>query len=369
MTASLYIHIPFCVSKCAYCDFYSQAVSPRDPAVSRYRETLLAEIAAKITAYRVNEIPTIYVGGGTPSLLGAKGITRLLSFVTAGPIGARLAPNAEITVEANPDTMDEAFLAACKEHGATRVSVGVETFHDECRKRVGRPGNGLMVKKKLALLNKMFPGAFSADLMSGLPGQDEAVLKEDIKTLLAYRPAHISLYDLIPHGNFPGKFRGLLPDDQRAALWIKGRDILLEAGYEQYEVSNFALTVGARSAHNIRYWRMQNWIGVGKTASGTIIDDEKGEGFRETDGCIEPLDSDTLIKETFLMGFRFCEGPDRELFKRRFHRTIEETIPASLAKGEERGVIRKGTTKPEPRGLLFLDSFLRDCFAEIASKK
>jgi oxygen-independent coproporphyrinogen-3 oxidase len=113
---------------------------------------------------------------------------------------------------------------------------------------------------------------------------------------------------------------------------------------------------------------MRNWVGAGKSASGTIIDDEKGEGFRETDGCIERLDSDTLMKETLLMGFRFCEGPDGALFQKRFHRTIEETIPASLAKGQKNGIIRTGTTKPEGRGLLFLDAFLRDCFSEIAEK-
>jgi oxygen-independent coproporphyrinogen-3 oxidase len=370
MTASLYIHIPFCVSRCAYCDFYSRAVFPRDPAVFRYLDKLTLDIITKITVYGVREIPTVYIGGGTPSLLGADGIERLLFCVTGSAVarGARLSPNAEITVEANPDTMNEAFLSMCKEYGVTRISVGVQTFHDECRERVNRPGSGLMVKRKLALLNKVFPGAFSADLISGLPGQDEAVLAEDMRTLLKYRPVHVSLYDLTPPGNRRRKLRGILPEDRKAALWIRGRDMLLEAGYEQYEVSNFALTPGTWSAHNIRYWLMRNWVGVGKTASGTIINDEKGEGIRETDGSFEPLDSETLMKETLLMGFRFCEGPDRDLFQKRFHRTIEETIPASLAKWEKRGVIRKGTTKPEPRGLLFLDGFLRDCFAEIKEK-
>jgi oxygen-independent coproporphyrinogen-3 oxidase len=274
-------------------------------------------------------------------------------------------PDAEITVEVNPDTIDAPFLLAVQSGGVTRVSIGIQTFDDVSRKAVYRIGSGRMAHEKLVLLSGIFPGAFSADLMSGLPGQNEAVLMEDIETLLRYRPAHISLYDLIPHGNLPG----LLPEDEKADLWIKGRDTLVGAGYEQYEVSNFALTTGARSAHNIRYWLMHNWIGAGKTASGTIIDDEKGEGFRETDGYIERLDSDTLIKETFLMGFRFCEGPDRDLFMRRFKKTIEETIPVSLAKWEKEGVIRKGTTKPEGRGLLFLDSFLKDCFLEIAGER
>jgi oxygen-independent coproporphyrinogen-3 oxidase len=340
-------------------------VSPRDPAIDRYLDGLLAEIAAKITRYGVHEIPSVYIGGGTPSILGVHGISRLLSEIMRGTAGRLLMPGAEITVEVNPDTIDMPFLLAAQSGGVTRVSIGVQTFDDISRKAVGRTGSGRMMQEKLMLLSGIFPGAFSADLMSGLPGQNEAVLMKDIETLLRYRPAHISLYDLIPHGNLPG----LLPEDEKAGLWIKGRDTLTGSGYEQYEVSNFALSADARSAHNIRYWLMHNWIGAGKTASGTIIDDEKGEGFRESDGCIETLDSDTLIKETFLMGFRFCEGPDRELFTRRFKKTIEETIPVSLAKGERDGLIRKGTTKPEKRGFLFLDSFLKDCFLEIAGER
>jgi oxygen-independent coproporphyrinogen-3 oxidase len=334
----------------------------------RYAEGLLADIAGKVARYGVEAVPSVYVGGGTPSMLGADGIARLLSFVAAGSAGegpVPIMPDAEITVEANPDTIDGAFLAACIECGVTRVSVGIQTFNDSCRDAVGRVGGGKMAEDRLALLNGFFPGAFSADLMSGLPGQDERILLTDIERLLKYHPAHISLYDMIPHGNL----RGLLSEDKKAALWIEGRDALLDAGYEQYEVSNFSLSAHTRSAHNIRYWLMQNWIGAGASASGTIIDDDRGEGFRETDGCVEPLDSEALIKETFLMGFRYCEGPDAELFRRRFHRSIEDTIPASLAKWEKLGVIRKGTLKPEREGLLFLDGFLRDCFAETAGRK
>jgi oxygen-independent coproporphyrinogen-3 oxidase len=366
MTASLYVHVPFCVSKCAYCDFHSAAAARGDPAVAQYAEKVLAEIARKVARYGVTAVPSIYVGGGTPSILGGDGIARLLSFVTAGAgKSVPVLPDAEITVEANPDTMDESFLAACRTHNVTRISIGVQTFHDVCRSRVGRIGSGTMVQEKLSLLSEVFPGAFSADLMSGLPGQDERILMADIETLLKFHPAHISLYDLIPHLS---DSRGLLPEDKKAALWIRGRDTLLAAGYEQYEVSNFARSAQARSAHNIRYWLMQNWIGVGPSASGTVIHDDAGTGVRETDDHIEKLDTDALIKETFLMGFRYCEGPDAALFKRRFHQSIEDTIPVSLAKWTKRGVIRTGTLKPERDGLLFLDGFLRDCFAEVAEQ-
>jgi oxygen-independent coproporphyrinogen-3 oxidase len=323
-------------------------------------ETVLAEIAEKTARYGVDAVPSVYVGGGTPSILGAEGIARLLSFIMTVPI----LPEAEITVEANPDTTDRPFLEACREYGVTRISIGAQTFDDTCRSGVGRIGSSAMVKEKLALLDEVFPEAFSVDIMSGLPGQDERILMADIETLLTFRPAHISLYDLIPHGNLSGG-RGLLPEDRKAALWIRGRDALLEAGYGQYEVANFALSPHTRSVHNIRYWLMQNWIGAGASASGTVIDDDTGTGIRETDGHIERLDADALMKETFLMGFRYCEGPDAALFERRFHRSIKDTIPASLEKWTKRGVIRRGTLKPERDGILFLDSFLRDCFAEV----
>jgi oxygen-independent coproporphyrinogen-3 oxidase len=373
MTASLYIHIPFCVSKCAYCDFYSVPAAPGDPAVMRYADGLLADIGGKIARHGVTAVPSVYIGGGTPSILGADGIARLLSFVMAGTEGTSgkrpvpVMPGAEITVEANPDTLDEPFLAACKKHGVTRISIGIQTFNDICRNTVGRPGSGRMAEEKLALLNGIYPGAFSADLMSGLPGQNKRILLADIDRLLKYRPAHVSLYDMIPHGTVSG----CLPEDRKAELWIAGRNALLDAGYGQYEVSNFSLTVRARSAHNIRYWLMQNWIGAGTSASGTIIydndDDDLRKGIRETDDCTEPLDSGVVMRETFLMGFRYCEGPDANLFRRRFHRSVEETIPQSLAKWEKRGVIRKGKTGPTRDGMLFLDGFLRDCFAETAS--
>jgi oxygen-independent coproporphyrinogen-3 oxidase len=363
MTSSLYIHIPFCVSKCAYCDFHSRPIAPSDPAIERYLDGLLVEISGKIRNHGVLTIPSVYIGGGTPSMLGARGIARLLSFITEN-LAACLTPDCEVTVEVNPDSIDAAFLETCKRRGATRISIGIQTFNDACRAKVNRQGSGKAALEKLALLRGVFPSSFSADLISGLPGQTRSILAKDIETLLASGPPHISLYDLMPHG----AMSGLLSEEERAALWLGGRGALLKAGYEQYEVSNFARPQ-ARSAHNIRYWRMQNWIGAGEAASGTIIDDDTGTGFRETAGRVERLDSPTLIKETLLMGFRFIEGPDAALFRRRFGKTIEETIPCSLATWRAKGVVRKDAAAPSPQGLLFLDSFLRDCFAELSPSR
>jgi oxygen-independent coproporphyrinogen-3 oxidase len=173
--------------------------------------------------------------------------------------------------------------------------------------------------------------------------------------------------------------------DEADRLWLAGRDLLLEAGFEQYEVSNFAKP-GCRCQHNIRYWRMKNWLGIGPAASGTIIDDASGTGRRFTvpddvdlwfasqahgTDCEEFLDTLTLMKETFLMGFRFTEGPDAELFSRRFGCSIEETIPETLENWRNRGLLRiRSGQNPlglTGEGLLFLNSFLLDVFTEIDS--
>jgi oxygen-independent coproporphyrinogen-3 oxidase len=247
----------------------------------------------------------------------------------------------------------------------------------------------------LSLVREIFGGggaSFSADLITGLPFQDEKILRKDIESLLAYDPGHVSLYSLTLAPGTPleeKKGTSLLPPAGEAdRLWIAGRDLLLEAGYEQYEVSNFAKP-SFRCAHNIRYWRMKNWLGAGPAASGTIIDDASGTGRRFTvpadvdlwlashgrgRGALEDaefLDTLTLMKETFLMGFRFTEGPDAELFSRRFGRTIEETIPGALEKWRNRGFLRERGESPglSGEGLLFLDSLLPDVFAEIDSRR
>jgi oxygen-independent coproporphyrinogen-3 oxidase len=180
-----------------------------------------------------------------------------------------------------------------------------------------------------------------------------------------------------------------LPEPDKAdALWLAGRDALEKAGFEQYEVSNFALP-GKRCAHNIRYWRMENWLAAGPAASLTLIDDANGTGRRYTyppdidaylkagrpriaSALHEELDNPTLMRETFLMGFRYCEGPDQEIFCRRFSRSIRECIPRTIARWQERGffseapsVTRSGGLAPSGQGLLFLDAFLRDAFAEL----
>jgi oxygen-independent coproporphyrinogen-3 oxidase len=376
--ASFYLHIPFCAGaeKCAYCDFYSTPV--RDPAaLDAYVERLLTDAARYMRA--VTAVPTLYIGGGTPSTLGAARMTRLLAGLAALFESLPACPR-EITVEVNPESADEALLKACWDGGVTRLSVGVQSFHAPSRRAVKRIGDATLLRERLELIHAVFGSAFSADLITGLPLQNEAILLKDIDTLLAYQPEHVSLYALTVEEGAPletmaRENSALLPaQDSADALFIAGRNALEQAGYGQYEVSNFSLP-GKRGAHNLRYWRMENWLALGPAASSTIIDDTSGTGTRYTfkpdvdayhagnPPDVERLDRLTLMKETLLMGFRFIEGPDVDLWRRRFGRPLETCIPRALAAWREKGFI-KGLALTKA-GLLFLDIFLRDAFKEL----
>ena len=384
---SLYVHVPFCAGACGYCDFYSVAVKGEDSRLERYVDVTLEEGKRLFETFRPESIPTLYIGGGTPSVLGAAGIGRLLAGLS-GLIAALAPPPIEVTVEANPESSDEAFLAAARSGGVTRLSLGVQTFHEPSRLAVNRIGHGsgeIGLHKRLALAAGYFPGALSVDLISGLPFQDERVLLDDIDAVLACAPAHVSLYALTLESETT--LAAPLPrGDEADRLWLRGRDALEKAGYGQYEVSNFCLD-GKESRHNIRYWRMRDWLALGPAASATVIDDETGSGFRYTippdadrwlaaGGCrfseddgykppIEELDKVSLIKETILMGFRYIEGPDEDLFRLRFGRNIGDFIPKTIAAWRSRGLFRKDKCALTKSGLLLLNPFLIGAFDEL----
>jgi oxygen-independent coproporphyrinogen-3 oxidase len=372
VTASLYIHIPFCAGVCDYCDFYSVPVSPEDRRTGPFIDALLGE-AERVLGPEAARVPTVYMGGGTPSVLGAAGMGRLL----AG-LGALLpGPPEEFTVEANPESADRAFLEACRNGGVTRISLGVQSFHEASRRALRRVGDGRLLPERLALAAEIFGENFSADLITGLPFQDEKTVLRDIEKLLRHRPGHVSLYSLTvePGTALARRPRSFLPSpDEADRLWLRGRDVLESAGYEQYEVSNFSLP-GKRCRHNIRYWRMENWMGLGPAASGTMIDDETGTGRRVTASADpedwaagsteELLDRPTLMKETLLMGFRYIEGPDEAAFRRRFRLTPEEAIPRTLDTWRRRGMLRPDRRALNREGLLFLHPFLLDAFGEL----
>jgi oxygen-independent coproporphyrinogen-3 oxidase len=384
---SLYIHVPFCASFCAYCDFYS--VIPEndsDVRINAYINAVIEDIKYQLEFFNVEEISTVYIGGGTPSVLGEERIRFLLGGLKALPGFTPV----EFTIEANPESADDGFLSVCRDYGVNRVSLGVQTFHEPSRRAVDRAGSSRLLEERLSLVSRFFPGAFSVDMICGLPFQSESVVLQDIEKLLSFKPAHVSLYSLSvePATPLEQKLKTktvFLPEgDEADAIWLAGRDALEKAGFRQYEVSSFA-PVENRCLHNIRYWLMSGWLGAGPAASGTLVDEGAGTAKRftypaeldvylekplekrsETLALCEELDKAALMRETLLMGFRYCEGPDPEIFRRRFGCGMEECIPETLTRWKKRGFFEG--EKPVHNLMLFLNGFLSEAFLELESR-
>jgi oxygen-independent coproporphyrinogen-3 oxidase len=383
MNASLYIHIPFCTGACDYCDFYSIAVNKHDERLNRYIEIVSQDVIHQIDAYAIDRIPSIYIGGGTPSILGAFGISQLIKAIKPAmeknPI--------EISIEANPESLSKDLIAACKDSGINRISLGLQSFSEKSRQAVNRSGSVKAAQEALALLQCFWGSNFSVDLMTGLPYQNESILRSDIEQALSYQPAHVSLYSLILEEhtilekNVRTKKVELPKDEEADSLWLLGKSLLEEQGFVQYEVSNFAKNNADYSAmclHNIRYWKMENWLGAGSGASGTLFDDVNGTAVRRTfpadvdaylSGNAEPeiehISQHDLIKEMILMGFRYREGSDAALMEKRFGKSIELLIPETLKQWRGRGLVYEDKAALTQEGLLFLNAFIRDAFTEL----
>jgi oxygen-independent coproporphyrinogen-3 oxidase len=364
---SLYIHIPFCAHLCDYCDFFSvMAKDVSDEYIDRFLNAVVKDINYQLEYFNVKEIPTVYIGGGTPSVLGQR-IAVLFDVLKRNNFSP-----VEFTVEANPESVTEEFLEVCLEGGVNRLSLGVQTFYEPSRILVNRTASDV-IRERLALASRFFPKAISVDLITGLPLQTEKIVLDDIKRILDFTPAHVSLYSLITESgtNLNRKIKEkkiILPDnDSSDSLWLASCDALKDAGFRHYEVSNFARN-GSECLHNIRYWRMEGWLGAGPAASGTVIDEKNGKAKRYTyahdidayiaspeiiKAAVEDLDSAETMRESLLMGYRFCEGPDLSVFKQRFGRGIEECIPRTLSHWKNKDK------------MLFLNSFLSCAFSEL----
>jgi oxygen-independent coproporphyrinogen-3 oxidase len=287
----------------------------------------------------------------------------------------------EFTVEANPESVDEEFLRVCRNGGVNRISLGVQSFYEPSLRAVHRSGfqNSALIKEKLSLVSRSFPNGFSLDLISGLPLQNREILLSDIRNALAFEPSHVSLYSLTLDEGMA--LPGMLGRDEADSLWLAGRDSLIESGFHQYEVSNFAKE-GKKSLHNVRYWRMESWLGLGPAASGTVIDENTGTGLRYTimadiDKWLtheaatweEFLDASVLMKESLIMGFRYIEGPDPVLFEKRFGIAIDNAIPKTLERWRENGCLAADKIALNRKGLVFLNSFLVEAFAELETRR
>ena len=271
---SLYIHIPWCVQKCPYCDFNSHAQKGLIPE-AEYIQHLLADLSQDLTVYQAaighRKIHSIFIGGGTPSLFSAESIAYLLKEVEK-----RIAfePNIEITLEANPGTAEAARFLGYAEGGVTRISMGIQSFEPEKLLKLGRihdSQEAIQAVKFAQDSAKSGLKSFNIDLMHGLPNQSVQQALADLETGIALNPPHLSWYQLTIEPNTMFYYRQpTLPDDD--ALWEifeQGHQLLTRAGYEQYETSAYAKK-GFQCQHNLNYWRFGDYLAIGCGAHGKI---------------------------------------------------------------------------------------------------
>ncbi|WP_036770667.1 radical SAM family heme chaperone HemW [Photorhabdus australis] len=264
---SLYIHIPWCVQKCPYCDFNSHALKGDVPH-QEYVDHLLADLKANLSMIKGREVTTIFIGGGTPSLLSSQGMQQLLDGVrTLLPV----LPQAEITMEANPGTVEADRFSGYQQAGINRISIGVQSFSPDKLVRLGRIHGPNEAKRAARLAASLGLRSFNLDLMHGLPNQSLNEALDDLRQAIALSPPHLSWYQLTiePNTSF-GSRPPVLPDDD--ALWdifSQGHQLLTAAGYQQYETSAYAKP-GYQCQHNLNYWRFGDYLGIGCGAHGKI---------------------------------------------------------------------------------------------------
>ena len=273
----LYVHMPWCVRKCPYCDFNSHAAPENLPAEA-YIQALVADLEQDLPLVWGRPVSSIYFGGGTPSLFSADHIADFLSAVRAR---LALRPDVEITLEANPGTIEHDSFPAYAQAGINRVSLGVQSFDDDLLKRIGRIHGRHEIEQSLRSLEVAGISNVNIDLMYALPGQSRAGSIRDIKRAINAGPAHISFYHLTiePNTAFAAQPPQLPADDTAWDMQQTGLELLEAAGYEQYEVSAFART-GVQSRHNMNYWRYGDYLAVGAGAHGKITRPAEKEIWR-----------------------------------------------------------------------------------------
>lgn len=268
---SLYVHIPWCVQKCPYCDFNSHALKAEIPELD-YIDALLEDLDIDLAKYQleagVRPLHSIFIGGGTPSLISPPEIGRLLKGIEAR---IPFSHDIEITMEANPGTVEAGRFVAYQEVGVNRISIGVQSFQDEKLTRLGRIHGSDEARKAAKLATEAGLNSFNIDLMHGLPDQSIDDAMYDLKQAIALNPPHLSWYQLTiePNTMFYSKPPTLPNDDDLWDIFEQGHQILAAAGYVQYEISGYSKS-GLQCRHNLNYWRFGDYLGIGCGAHGKV---------------------------------------------------------------------------------------------------
>lgn len=383
-TLGLYIHIPFCLSKCSYCDFFSVASANKVP--DDYVLALCGEISSRFSGSDCL-VDSVYVGGGTPSLLSPAQIHTIFSCVRGN---VRLKPGCEITFEVNPDDVCDSLLDVLASCGVSRISCGIQSLCDDALAFCRRRASAEIIRSALSLLKRRWHGNLSVDIICAMPHESSLSFLDGLAELVSLRPDHISMYCLTVEEETPlGSLIvcGSLAYDYDLAdeMWISGRDFLEDAGYNQYEISNFSLP-GKECAHNIRYWSRGDYAGVGSGAAGTLYF-PGGRALRRTNSrdikqynwywncgdagqsgeipwTTEKIDEKSGEFEFFMMSLRKSAGFSESEYERAFGRRLPQDVRDVFLRWQKRGLARISAAGGDAvyslgrEGILFLNAFL-----------
>lgn len=272
---SLYVHIPWCVQKCPYCDFNSHALKTELPELD-YIDALIDDLETDLMAYQLvngqRPLHSIFIGGGTPSLISPAEIGRLLAAIESR---IPFSDNIEITMEANPGTVEAGRFEGYRQAGVNRISIGIQSFQDDKLQRLGRIHGSQEAIKAVELAKSAGLNSFNTDLMHGLPDQSITDAISDLKQAIALDPPHLSWYQLTiePNTLYYSKPPTLPDDDDLWDIFEQGHALLTAAGYQQYEISGYSKP-GKQCQHNLNYWRFGDYLGIGCGAHGKISFDD-----------------------------------------------------------------------------------------------
>jgi oxygen-independent coproporphyrinogen-3 oxidase len=368
---ALYAHIPWCVRKCPYCDFNSHEAKSELPQME-YVSALLADLDQELLAHPPHPLVSIFIGGGTPSLFAPEAIERLLTGIRGR---LPLAEDVEITLEANPGTVEQGKFAEFRAAGVNRLSIGIQSFNDDALQRIGRiHGRREAVRAAEAAHAAGFDN-FNLDLMFGLPRQTVEEALADLRDALALEPSHLSWYQLTlePNTLFHARPPTLPDEDLIADMQERGLDLLTAGGFERYEVSAYARP-GRRARHNSNYWEFGDYLGIGAGAHGKYTTDGrvsrrwKHRHPREyQEGALagtalagaRQLGEDDLILEFMLNALRLTDGVAEILFEQRTGIALDRIEPM-LARAQEKELLERsdGHLWPTALGQRFLNDLV-----------
>ena len=369
----IYVHVPFCRSKCQYCDFYS-LTTREDKLMDDYVAAVckhIKESAATAPGYLVD---TIYFGGGTPSFLGAEGLSLILNAIRRN---FRVAYDAEITFEANPDSVTDRLLKRLHSEGFNRVSLGIQCDDDEILKKLGRPHTYQQAVEAVERIRKRKFKNLSVDLMYGLPGQSLEAWQQTLENVITLRPEHISCYGLkVEEGTPLWDYQDscdLADDDTQADMYLATIDILRNRGYRQYEISNFCRK-GIVSKHNMKYWKGEEYLGFGPNASS----DFSGQRFTAVrdlqayvDGIlnggqvlteVQDISQRERAAEYVMLGLRTTLGIQKKDYERQFRMPFAP-LEQALEGFKNRGLAGKtadGRWRLSPTGFLLSNTIISE---------